>query len=197
MSGLEPIIIGAAIGAGTSALTGRDPLKGAVLGGATGGFVKGGGVGGLFGGNPAAGGSFASGAATVPAAAQGAASQAGLLFNPATGSFLNPEYYALASSANPIYIGAGSLGSQIATGAGSLMDTPFVHGLRDYLPSGQSLANLGISSMQSRPAGPTLQAPAGGVSKGTAPNIAAVEELIKKRRAQTAQPTGLMGNYFG
>jgi hypothetical protein len=194
MSGLEPIIIGAAIGAGTSALTGNDPLTGAVLGGATGGFAKGGGVGGLFGGNPAAGGSFASGAATVPAAAQGAASQAGLLFNPATGSFLNPEYYALASSANPIYTGAGSLGSQIATGAGSLMDTPFVHGLRDYLPSGQALANLGMSSIQPRP---TMQAPAGGISKGTAPNIAAIEDLIKKRRAQTAQPTGLMGNYFG
>jgi hypothetical protein len=194
MSGLEPIIIGAAIGAGTSAIAGGDPLKGAVLGGATGGITGGGGVGGLFGGNPAAGGSFASGAATVPAAAQGAASQAGLLFNPATGSFLNPEYYALASSANPIYTGASSLGSQIATGARSLMDTPFVQGLKDYLPSGQSLANLGMSSMQSRPAMP---APAGGVSKGTAPNIAAVEDLIKKRRAQTAQPTGLMGNYFG
>jgi len=193
MSGLEPIIIGAAIGAGTSALTGGDPLKGAVLGGATGGITGGGGVGGLFGSSSASSGA-ASGAAAVPAAAEGAAASGGLLFNPATGSFLNPEYYALASSANPIYTGAGSLGSQIATGAGSLMDTPFVHGLRDYLPSGQSLANLGMSSMQSRPAMP---APAGGVSKGTPPNIAAVEELIKKRRAQTAQPTGLMGNYFG
>jgi len=196
MSGIEPIIIGAAIGAGTSALTGGDPLKCAVLGGATGGITGGGGVGGLFGSSSASSGA-ASGAAAVPNAAAGAAGQAGLLFNPATGSFLNPEYYALASSANPIYTGAGSLGSQIATGAGSLMDTPFVHGLRDYLPSGQSLANLGISSMQSRPSGPTVQAPAGGVSKGTAPNIAAVEELIKKRMAQTAQPTGLMGNYFG
>jgi len=189
MSGLEPIIIGAAIGAGTSALTGGDPLKGAVLGGATGGITGGGGVGGLFGSSSAS-----SGAAAVPAAAEGAAASGGLLFNPATGSFLNPEYYALASSANPIYTGAGSLGSQIATGAGSLMDTPFVHGLRDYLPSGQALANLGMSSMQPRP---TMPAPAGGISKGTPPNIAAVEDLIKKRRAQTAQPTGLMGNYFG
>jgi len=194
MSGLEPIIIGAAIGAGTSALTGGDPLKGAVLGGATGGITGGGGVGGLFGSSSAASGA-ASGAAAVPAAAEGAAASGGLLFNPATGSFLNPEYYALASSANPIYTGAGSLGSKIATGAGSLMDTPFVQGLREYMPSGQSLAKLGLeTAMQPRPAMP---APAGGISKGTAPNIAAIEDLIKKRRAQTAQPTGLMGNYFG
>jgi hypothetical protein len=192
MSGLEPIIIGAAIGAGTSALTGGDPLKGAVLGGATGGITGGGGVGGLFGSSSASSGA-ASGAAAVPNAAAGAAGQAGLLFNPATGSFLNPEYYALASSANPIYTGAGSLGSQIATGAQSIAEGEWDF-LKQYMPSGQSLANLGISSMQPRP---TMQAPAGGVSKGTPPNIAAVEDLIKKRRAQTAQPTGLMGNYFG
>jgi len=178
------ILVGMALGAGTSALMGGNPVKGAVLGGATGGIggaLKSGGIGGLFG--------------SSPAAAEGAAASGGLIFNPATGSFLNPEYYALASSANPIYTGAGSLGSKIATGAGSLMDTPFVQGLKDYLPSGQALAKLGLeTAMQPRPAMP---APAGGVSKGTPPNIAAVEDLIKKRRAQTAQPTGLMGNYFG
>jgi len=192
------ILVGMALGAGTSALMGGNPVKGALLGGATGGIggaLKSGGIGGLFGSSPAA----AEGAAAASGLdlASSAVTQRGfdLVPNAATGSLLNPEYYALASSANPIYTGAGSLGSKIATGAGSLLDTPFVQGLREYMPSGQALAKLGLeTAMQPRP---TMQAPAGGISKGTAPNIAAVEELIKKRRAQTAQPTGLMGNYFG
>lgn len=48
MSGMEPILIGAALGAGTSAITGGDPLTGALIGGATGGF--GSGIGGAAGG---------------------------------------------------------------------------------------------------------------------------------------------------
>lgn len=45
MSGIEPILIGAALGAGTSAVAGGDPLQGAILGGVTGGI--GGGLGGV------------------------------------------------------------------------------------------------------------------------------------------------------
>jgi hypothetical protein len=46
MSGVEPILIGAAIGAGTSGIMGGDPLKGALLGAAGGGITSGlGGVG--------------------------------------------------------------------------------------------------------------------------------------------------------
>jgi hypothetical protein len=55
MSGMEPILIGAALGGGISAAQGKDPLKGALIGGVTGGV----------------GGSFASGftgAAGTPAA---------------------------------------------------------------------------------------------------------------------------------
>jgi hypothetical protein len=58
MSGLEPILIGAAIGGGTSAIMGGDPLQGALMGGLTGGI--GGGFGGVAAG---AGGGAASGAA--------------------------------------------------------------------------------------------------------------------------------------
>ena len=45
MSGFEPILIGAALGAGTSAAMGGNPLQGALLGGVTGGI--GGGLGGV------------------------------------------------------------------------------------------------------------------------------------------------------
>ena len=41
MSGIEPILIGAALGAGTSAAMGGDPLKGALMGGVTGGVGAG------------------------------------------------------------------------------------------------------------------------------------------------------------
>jgi len=46
MSGMEPILIGAALGAGTSGIMGGDPIKGALMGAAGGGISSGlGGVG--------------------------------------------------------------------------------------------------------------------------------------------------------
>ena len=41
ISGIEPILIGAALGAGSSAVMGGDPLQGALLGGVTGGVGSG------------------------------------------------------------------------------------------------------------------------------------------------------------
>jgi hypothetical protein len=192
---MEPILIGAAVGAGTSAVFGGDPLKGALLGGATGGLGGGGFFGGAQGG---ASGGAASGLKTVassavPNAAGSAAGQAGLIFNPATGSFLNPEYYALASSANPIFTGAGSLGSQVATGAQSLLDAPFAQSLREYMPSGQALGNLGLqTAMTPRP---SVTAPAGGITQGRAPDVTAVQNLVSSMRRKPQQ--GILENYFG
>jgi hypothetical protein len=198
MFNFAPILIGAAVGAGTSALFGGDPLRGGLLGGVSGGLFGGG----LFDDllkRTAAGGAASGlntvGAATVPSAAAGSAGQAGLVFNPATGSFLNPEYYALASSANPIYTGAGSLGSQVSTGLGSLLDTPTMQGLREYMPSGRDLAGLGLQSAMQRPPMPTVQAPAGGITQGRAPDIAAVQNLVSSMRRKPQQ--GLLENYFG
>jgi len=50
---MEAAMMGAVMGGGSAAVTGGDPLKGALLGGLTGGV--GGGLGGMFGGAPAAG----------------------------------------------------------------------------------------------------------------------------------------------
>jgi hypothetical protein len=220
MFNLVPILIGAAVGAGTSALFGKDPLKGAALGGLGGGlFGPAGSFGGLKGGvgnlingigtNALAGGDVAKGlainasalggaqglgAATVPSAAQSAVTQAGLTFNPATGSFLNPEYFALANTANPIYTGAGGIGSQISTGIGSLLDTPAMQGLREYMPSSQAIGKLGIDMASQSMMRPPQFAPAGGVSQGKPLDIAAVENLLKGRRQA---PTGLISDYFG
>lgn len=67
MSGIEPILIGAALGAGTSAAMGGDPLKGALMGGVTGGV--GAGVGGAAAGSTGAvAGSTGGGAASLTAA---------------------------------------------------------------------------------------------------------------------------------
>jgi hypothetical protein len=196
MFNFAPMLIGAAVGAGTSALFGGNPLRGGLLGGVSGGLFGGG----LFDEllkKTAAGGAASGlntvGAAAAPSAAQGAAGQAGLVFNPATGSFINPEYYALASSANPIYTGAGSLGSQVSTGIGSLLDTPTMQGLREYMPSGQALGNLGLqSAMQPRP---SVQAPAGGITQGRAPDVAAIQNLVSSMRRKP--PQGILGDYFG
>lgn len=191
MSGFEPILIGAAVGAGTSAVMGGDPLKGAALGGVTGGL---GGAGGFFGG--AKGAAASGGAASVPAsaAANSAATQAGLVFNPATGSLLNPEYFALANTANPIYTGAGGLGSQISTGIGSLIDTPTMQNLAQYTPSPQAIGNLGLNLGSQSLMRPPVQAPAGGLTQGKPLDITAVENLLKGRQQA---PTGLISNYFG
>lgn len=67
----EAALIGAVIGGGTSALSGRDPLKGALLGGITGG--AGAGISGLLGGAGAAG----AGAATAEGAMSSLAGTAG------------------------------------------------------------------------------------------------------------------------
>lgn len=173
----------------TNALAGGDPLKGLLINASL--LAGTGGISSLF---PKLASSAAGAASSaVPAAAQGAASQAGLVFNPATGSFLNPEYYALASSANPIFTGAGSLGSQVATGAQSLLDTPFAQGLREYMPSGQALGNLGLqSAMQPRP---SVQAPAGGITQGRAPDIASIQNLVSSMRRKP--PEGILSDYFG
>ena len=105
-------ITGAGIGALGSAATGSDPLKGALIGGALGGG------GSLLGGaGGAVGGTTGS---TTGASIPGSIESGGLVFNPATGTYLNPEFFAGATSGLPLYTGGGSALSQLGTGLGSL-----------------------------------------------------------------------------
>ena len=111
--------IGAGISGGTSLLQGKKlgtSLKNAAIGGALGG--AGGYLGGAMGG---AGGATSTGANMLDDAAQlSGVTAEKLVFNPSTGTFLNPQYFAGATSGMPLYTGAGSALSQIGTGLGSL-----------------------------------------------------------------------------
>ncbi len=99
---MEQALIGAGLGAIGSAVTGKNPLQGALLGGATGG---------LFGGKESLLGSklFSSGA--IPASQVGkevvanSIDDMGMMFNPATGTYLNPANYMAASSPLPVFTG--------------------------------------------------------------------------------------------
>ena len=108
-------MVGAGVGGGTSLLKGKGigkSLQDAAIGGVLGG--AGGALGGAMGG---AGGTAAG--STTGAAVPGSIGTE-LVFNPATGTYLNPSYFAGATSGMPLYTGAGSTLSQIGTGLGSL-----------------------------------------------------------------------------
>ena len=155
--------IGAGISGGTSLLQGKKlgtSLKNAAIGGALGG--AGGYLGGAMGG---AGGATSTGANMLDDAAQlSGVTAEGLVFNPATGTFLNPQYFAGATSGMPLYTGGGSALSQIGTGLGSLgsnisnvmpgdvlMSNPLGYGklaLDTYGTMNQSQAPLQPSAMQ-------------------------------------------------
>ena len=155
--------IGAGVGGGTSLLRGKSlgsSLKNAAIGGALGG--AGGYLGGAMGG---AGGATSTGANMLDDAAQlSGVTAEGLVFNPATRTFLNPQYFAGATSGMPLYTGGGSALSQIGTGLGSLgsnisnvmpgdvlMNNPLGYGklaLDTYGTMNQSQAPLQPSTMQ-------------------------------------------------
>ena len=61
------------------------------------------------------------------------------------------------------------------------------------MPSGQALGNLGLqAAMQPRP---SVQAPAGGITQGRAPDIASIQNLVSSMRRKP--PEGFLGDYFG
>ena len=153
--------IGAGISGGTSLLQGKSvgkSLKNAAIGAALGG--TGGYLGGAMGG---AGGVGATTGGATGAAVPGSIGTE-LAFNPATGTYLNPSYFAGATSSMPLYTGAGSTLSQIGTGLGSLgsnisnvmpgdvlMSNPLGYGklaLDTYGTMNQSQAPLQPSAMQ-------------------------------------------------
>jgi len=153
--------IGAGISGGTSLLQGKKlstSLRDAAIGGALGG--AGGYLGGAMGG---AGGAGATTGGTTGAALPGSIGTE-FAFNPATGTYLNPSYFAGATSGMPLYTGGGSALSQIGTGLGSLgsnisnvmpgdvlMSNPLGYGklaLDTYSSMNQSQAPLQPSAMQ-------------------------------------------------
>jgi hypothetical protein len=110
--------IGAGVGGGTSLLRGKSlgsSLKNAAIGGALGG--GGSYLGGLMGGAGGATGGTAG-------AAEGSIGTE-LVFNPATGTYLNPEYFVGAGGGMPLFTGGGSALSQIGTVGSNLGGAAF------------------------------------------------------------------------
>ena len=113
----DPITIGAGLGAGISVIQGKNPLKGAAIGGLGGagyGALTGSGMagnllsqGGLMGGATAG-----TGTSIIP----GSIESSGMVLNPATGTYMNPDYFTNVLG-NQVYTGGGGIGSKIMTGA--------------------------------------------------------------------------------
>jgi hypothetical protein len=186
---------------------GGNPLKGAAFGGATGG------LGSLLGGagGTASGLKVTGAAASAPgsllsqplatAAPIGFKAPLDLGMSAVTPSVANlPASLvddAILSTAQPMNATAAAMGGgfQLPANAAEIVgnNPSLLAGLREYMPSGQALGNLGLqSAMQPRP---SVQAPAGGITQGRAPDVAAIQNLVSSMRRKP--PQGILGDYFG
>lgn len=177
-----PVLIGAGVGGLTSALRGKNILKGAALGGALGGvgsgvgslmnggsFLEGVGLNGLSGAagdtvSQGAGGLLSTGAANsaslaVPTIAEaatpaisGSIGSDGLV--QVGDTFYNPEYFANMGG-SPIYTGTGSLLDKFTMGAqsvGSNFSNPFTNGMGVDNLKGAELIASQFQPVQAAPA---------------------------------------------
>jgi hypothetical protein len=146
----DPITIGAGVGAGISMISGKNPLKGAALGGLGGagyGALTGSGMagnllkqGGLFGGATAG-----AGTSIIP----GSIESSGMVLNPATGTYMNPDYFTNVLG-NQVYTGAGGVGSKIMTGAqtvGENISTGVSQFAKDNPYATQAATNVALQNM--------------------------------------------------
>lgn len=156
---LMPALIGAGIGGGVNLLRGKDPLKGALLGGvsgaATGGLSNYLGTGSVLGAS-AAGQQVANAAM----AGAGGAPFAGAVFNPATGTFLNPEYFVGSGSSLPIFSG----GQGLLSNAMDMASTSIPEALKNELTAQNMVGVANILNQQSQ--APRISGGGGGLKGG-------------------------------
>jgi hypothetical protein len=175
---MDPItmaMVGAAVGGGGSLLSGKSlgkSLKNAAIGGTLG---YGGGVAGQ--GLLGAGGVGAGTTSLAPEALAGTIESSGMIFNPATGSYLAPEAYLGASSATPLFTGTGSILEKASMGAqslGSNFSNPFSGGIGvDNLMGAAKMASM-YQPAQATPVSP------GRIEVGQAPSPEGLAEFLKK-----------------
>ena len=139
----EAMLLGAAMGGGSAALTGGDPLKGALLGGLTGGV--GSGIGGALGGAGAAGTEAALATAGTEAATNAAMAQA----LPASNMIANP----VATSGLP----AGQSFAQASQLANTTSGVNAA--MNQALPLTGNLGNAGISGLPAASTSPFIPTP--------------------------------------
>lgn len=206
-----PVLIGAGVGALGSALTGNNPLKGALLGGGLG--AGGAGIQSLL-----QGGSFMQGAFPFMSSAAGGAGikllptvDQALSLSPvaaggAGGAGINLAPLTYTSKAGlfeiPTAVGGAGAGitdlASYATGAGTELMQPlsYYDQLKAMLPelSSENVGNVigGARVAQQYMQQPRLQAPAGGMSRGTPPDADAVQKLIAQMKPQQRKRISLL-----
>lgn len=172
MSGAEPILAGAAIGAAGSAITGNNPFKGALLGAAGGGMYSA--------WAPAAAGSAAGATsatgmtASELAATHGAAVAPGMeamgLVPTSYGTYVDPtSFIGEGLLSTPIYTGNGPFMEQLVTGVRSV-GGQLTDGLSGLSPTdAMSIGRFAMSS----PEGATAPTPvaSGSVRRGSPPQM--------------------------
>jgi len=176
-----PALIGAGVGGGLNLIRGKNPLQGALLGGA-GGALTGGisnfmNTGSLLGAN-------AVGAEVAKNAALGAGTAPfeGAVYNASTGTWLNPEYYVGAGSPLATYTGGQGLLSNAMGNIGASIPSS----IKDYATP-QNL--LGVAQLATESNKAPLQNIGGGqVSRGQMPqyvpfNVGEVQTWKKRGQA--------------
>ena len=140
----EAMLLGAAMGGGSAALTGGDPLKGALLGGLTGG--AGAGIGGALGGTGAAGAEAALATAGAETATNAAMAQA---------------LPASTMAANPIATAGGLPAGQSFAQASQLANTTAATNaaMNQALPLTGNLGGAGISGLPAASTSPFIPTP--------------------------------------
>jgi len=163
-------MVGAAVGGGGSLLSGKSlgkSLKNAAIGGTLG-----------YGGGTLLGGAGATGGASslAPEALTGTIESSGMVFNPATGSYLAPEAYFGATSATPLFTGTGSMLDKFTMGAQSLGSD-----FSARMPSGIGVDNLlgagQIAMGQPVQASPIASKP---IQVGQAPSAEGLAQFIQQ-----------------
>jgi hypothetical protein len=197
-----PVLIGAGVGGLTSALRGKNILKGAALGGALGGvgsgvgslmnggsFLQGAGLDGITGAasdavSQGAGGLLSTSAENLaptliesamplaPSAVSGSIGSDGLM--QVGDTFYNPEYFANMGGSSPIYTGTGSMLDKFKMGAQSLGSD-----FSSMMPNNIGIDNLqGAAQIASQfQPQPMQAAPAGRIEVGQAPTGAIYDAL--------------------
>jgi hypothetical protein len=176
-------MVGAAVGGGGSLLKGKSlgkSLKNAAIGGTLG-----------YGGGLASQGLLGAGAtgtgvtsSLAPEALAGTIESSGMVFNPATGSYLAPEAYLGASSSTPLFTGTGSILDKASMGAqslGSNFSNPFSGGIGvDNLMGAAKMAGMYQPTQ--------LQAaPSGRIEVGQAPSPEGLAAFLKQFYPQYQQ----------
>ena len=158
---MEPVLIGAGLGAAGSAIQGKNPLQGALMGGATGGVFGGASnlmnTGALLGASPV-------GAEVARNAMAANAPFAGAVFNPTTGTYLAKDSFLGAASPFPVFTGGQGVAANAMGMAGNMIPEALSNSLtsNNLVGVGNLLANMDTRA-------PMQPSPIAAIRQGQAP----------------------------